>query len=204
MAVRERIVIVDEDRFGRLEIQREPVVLAARIPIFVTDQAPPAGEWERGASEIEAQCRPPHARRRSVSEPTVIVPGEYRYAGHLEHMRPPETPQKCKIFECTGGVVWRAMFGRLCAKHLDAKRARIRRLADRIQVPGEPVCGLANARRGTMVFGTYYLGDGPDNQAWVRRGLPAAREADCALVVRRLNFIAEEKAYVVREFCGSG
>ena len=59
MAVKERIVIVDEDRFGRLEIQREPVVLAL-MPIF-EPIGPRRGEWER-AREIEAQYLPPQAR----------------------------------------------------------------------------------------------------------------------------------------------
>jgi len=129
----------------------------------------------------------------------LVVAGEYRYSGMPHRPRPPETPQKCKIFECKGEQVWGGMFGRLCDKHLAAKRERVRRLADRIQVPGEPECGLANATRGTMVFGTYYLGDGPDNEEGFA-GDFYAREADCALVVRRLNFIAQETAYVVREF----
>ena len=60
MAAKERIVIIDEDRFGRLEIQREPAPPLALMPIFAPI-GPRRGEWER-AREIEAQYLPPQAR----------------------------------------------------------------------------------------------------------------------------------------------
>lgn len=52
MAVKERIVIEDEDRFGRLTVEREPVVLAL-IPVFEAVGAG-RGEWEAArAVEVE-------------------------------------------------------------------------------------------------------------------------------------------------------
>ena len=127
----------------------------------------------------------------------VTFPGEYKYGGLSHFSRPRWTPTKCRIVPCPDQD--HALWDGLCERHALAKKARIRRLAERVQVPDQPVTGLANATRGTIFFAPYYLGTSADDDEGFA-GDFYAREADCALVVRRLNFIAEEMAYVVREF----
>jgi hypothetical protein len=61
MAVKERIVIVDEDVFGRLTVDREPAPLLQLMPVFEPIGAG-RGEWER-AREAEVQYFPPRAAR---------------------------------------------------------------------------------------------------------------------------------------------
>lgn len=59
MAVKERIVVDDEDRFGRLTVEREVVPLQL-MPVFEAIGAG-RGEWER-AREVEVQYLPPAQR----------------------------------------------------------------------------------------------------------------------------------------------
>lgn len=127
----------------------------------------------------------------------VPVVGEYKYSGLAAYPRPRWTPSKCKIVTCQAED--HALWTPFCERHALAKKSRIRRLAERAPVPEEPETGLANARRGTVVFGTYYLGTSADDDEGFA-GDFYAKESDCALAVRRLNFIAERQAYVVREF----
>jgi len=140
---------------------------------------------------------PPTPRFPPFPSLAPIVAGEYRYSGFSMLPRPRWKPTRCRIVTCDEQDA--SPSTPFCERHGKARRERIRRLAERVQVPDEPVCGLANARRGTVVFGTYYLGDGPDNEEGFA-GDFYAREADCALEVRRRNFLAEETAYVVKEF----
>lgn len=56
---RERLVVDDDDVFGRLTVEREPVVLAL-MPVFEPIGAR-RGEWER-AREIEAEYLAPRSR----------------------------------------------------------------------------------------------------------------------------------------------
>lgn len=59
MAVKERIV-VEEDRFGRLDVEREPAPLLALMPIFEAVGAG-RGEWE-AARAVEAEYLAPSSR----------------------------------------------------------------------------------------------------------------------------------------------
>lgn len=56
MAVRERIV-VEDDRFGRLDVEREPAPLLQLMPVFEPIGAG-RGEWER-ARQVEVEYLPP-------------------------------------------------------------------------------------------------------------------------------------------------
>lgn len=59
MAVRERIIIDDSDRFGRLDVEREPAPapLLQLMPVFEA-VGPGRGEWER-AREVEVEYLAP-------------------------------------------------------------------------------------------------------------------------------------------------
>jgi hypothetical protein len=60
MATRERIVVDDDDVFGRLTVEREPAPLLALMPVFAPLGAG-RGEWER-AREVEVEyIRPARA-----------------------------------------------------------------------------------------------------------------------------------------------
>ena len=113
---------------------------------------------------------------------TPVVAGEYRYGGVHHLQRPRWTPTKCRIVPCVDQD--HALWDPFCERHGVARKARIRRLAERVQVPDQPVTGLANATRGTIFFAPYYLGTSADDDEGFA-GDFYAREADCALEVCR-------------------